>query len=109
MQISDEGILTQLGYPVNEANLKQLKAVEKNTPGFENIKKHIIALNDHLKPHGGYVAFSSSIPNLKIKIEQHTPSNIEISSKEIEKWANKYNVKLKEVKPKETYYILGIM
>jgi hypothetical protein len=107
MHISDEGILTQLGYPTDEANLRQLSSVKENTPGFENIKKHIIALSDHLKPYGGYVTFSNSKPCFKIKIDRNAPS-VDKALEEIFKWADKYNVKLLEVKEKETYYILGI-
>ena len=107
MHISDEGILTQLGYPTDSANLRQLQAVKENTPGFENIKRHIIALSDHLKPYGGYVTFSSSKPCFKIKIDQNS-SNIDQAVEEILKWAQKYNVKLLEVKTRETYYIVGI-
>ena len=108
MQISNEGILTQLGYPVDEANLKQLELIEKNTSGFENIKKHIIALNDHLKPYGGYVTLSNTNPYLKIKVDSPSSSYSDIVLAEIRKWADKYNVTLKEVKSQKTYYILGI-
>ncbi len=108
MHISNEGILTQLGYPSNEANLAQLHTIIENTPGFETIKRHIVALADHIKPYGGYIAFSNSKPHFKIKIDQSNPSTVALAVEEILKWAQKYNVKLLEIKENETYYILGI-
>ena len=108
MQLTSEGLLTQLGYNPDNANLKTLQAIEKNTPGFENIKKHIVALNDHLKNYGGYVAMSNTHPYFKIKIDADSPSQRDIAVEEIHKWAKKYNVTLKEVKERATYYILGI-
>ena len=108
MHISDEGILTQLGYPNDHANINQLQNVKSSTPGFETIKRHILALADHIKPYGGYIAFSNSKPHFKIKIDRSNPSTIPLAVEEILKWAQKYNVKLMEVKKEETYYILGI-
>lgn len=108
MNISNEGLLTQLGYNVDEKSLKELEIIEKNTPGFENIKKHIIALNDHLKPLSSYVAMSNTNPYFKIKIDTDNESYINEAKEIIQKWAEKYNVRLKKVENKETYYILGI-
>ncbi len=108
MHISNEGLLTQLGYNADEANLRQLQTIAQNTPGFEQIKKHIVALNDHLKNYGGFVAMSNSHPYFKVKIESSEPSAIEVATAEIKKWANKYKVILEKVQNKETYYIKGI-
>ncbi len=108
MQITKEGLLTQLGYHPNESNIKQLQTIEEATPGFEQIQKHIVALNDHLKNYGGFVAMSNSNPYFKIKIEAQELSTIEAAKDKILQWANKYNVKLQKVPNKETYYILGI-
>ena len=108
MQIANEGLLTQLGYHPEESTLRQLERIEKNTPGFEKIKKHIIALHDHLKNYGGFVALSNSNPYFKIKIESNDPSKIEIAVQEVQKWADKYNVTLQKVEGKETYYIKSV-
>jgi hypothetical protein len=108
MKISKEGILTQLGYPVNEGTLKELNIIEKNTPGFENIKNHILALNDHIKQLEGHIAMSSSKPYFKIKIVTSQKSILEEATQYILKWAKKYNVNLEKVKDRETYYIKGI-
>ncbi|BCD61626.1 hypothetical protein NitYY0826_C0485 [Nitratiruptor sp. YY08-26] len=108
MQLSTEGLLTQLGYHPDDSNIRQLEAIQKATPGFEQIQKHIVALNDHLKNYGGFVAMSNSHPYFKIKIEATEPSAIEVAKNEISKWADKYNVKLQKVENKETYYILGV-
>ena len=106
MHLSDEGILTQLGYPVTDANLAQLKKVRSNTPGFEKIQKHIVTLADHLKPSGGYIAFSGSRPVLKIKIDPAKDPQKALET--VTRWADKYNVTLQCVKEGETYYITGI-
>ncbi len=108
MQISAEGVLTQLGYNRDENTLRQFEAIAKNTPGFEQIQKHIVALHDHLKNFGGFVAMSNSVNHLKIKIDANEASTIEAAKEEIERWAQKYNVNLQKVPNKETYYILGI-
>jgi len=108
MNISNEGLLTQLGYNSDDRNLKELEIIKNNTPGFENIKKHIIALNDHLKNLSSYVAMSSSKPYFKIKIDTDNENFINEAKDIIQKWAQKYNVKLQKVENKETYYILGI-
>jgi len=108
MNISNEGILTQLGYNIDENSLKELEIIEKNTPGFENIKKHIIALNDHLKNLSSYVAMSNSNPYFKIKIDTPNQKEIQEAKEIINKWSQKHNVELKKVENKETYYILGI-
>lgn len=108
MHISAEGVLRQLGYNSDENTLRQFEAIAKNTPGFDQIQKHIIALHDHLKNYGGFVAMSNSVNHLKIKIDTTEASMIEAAKEEIERWAQKYNVNLQKVPNKETYYILGI-
>ncbi len=108
MTISNEGLLTQLGYNPTPSNLAQLEAIQNATKGFEQIKKHIVALNDHLKNYGGFVAISSSNPYLKIKIDTDEPAALEVAHEEIKKWADKYNVSIQKVENKETYYIIGI-
>ncbi|BAF69552.1 hypothetical protein [Nitratiruptor sp. SB155-2] len=106
MQIENEGLLTQLGYHPDSATLAQLQTIEEKTPGFEKIKKHIVALHDHLKNYGGFVALSNSVPHLKVKISD--PSKQEIALEELNKWAQKYNVTLQKVQGKETYYIVSV-
>lgn len=108
MKISKEGILAQLGYNVNDNSIKQLENIEKNTSGFENIKKHIIALNDHLKHLQSYVAMSNSNPYFKIKIDAKKEEFVKEAKDIIQKWSNKYNVELQKVQNRETYYIVGI-
>ena len=108
MQITNEGLLTQLGYNCDDANLSQLRTIADNTPGFEQIKKHIVALNDHLKNYGGFVAMSNSHPHFKVKIESDEPSAADKALDELNKWAQKYKVALQKVHNKQTYYILGI-
>jgi len=106
MKLLKEGILKQLGY--NENNLKRLDKVIKNTHGFEKIINHIVSLNDKLKHTNSFVAFSNSVPHLKIKIES-TSDALKNEAKEIiEKWAKKYNVVLEEVK-EGVYYIKKVI
>ncbi|BCD67595.1 hypothetical protein [Nitratiruptor sp. YY09-18] len=108
MHISNEGLLTQLGYHANSANLIQLENIAKSTSGYEQIKRHILALHDHLKNFEGFVALSNSKPYFKIKIETDDPNILQAALDELFKWAHKYNVNLQKVEGKETYYITGI-
>ncbi|MRI83333.1 MAG: hypothetical protein C6I00_02835 [Nitratiruptor sp.] len=109
MHISDEGIVTQLGFLPEAATLRQLNLVKEHTPGFPAIQRHIVALVDHLKPYGSYVTFSSSHPYLKVKIDHSNPTSIQRSLEELHKWASKYNITLEEVEYQRTYYIRGIL
>jgi hypothetical protein len=107
MKLTNDALLTQLGYSVTEGTLKEIEIISQNTAGFDTIKNHVIALNDHLKPLDGYVAMSSTNPYLKIKIIAEENEKVEAALEEINKWANKYKVELKQVNDK-TFYILGV-
>jgi len=106
MKLVKRGILKQLGY--NESDLDRLNNVIKNTPGFEKIINHIVSLNDKLKHTNSFVAFSNSVPHLKIKIDSAS-EELRNEAKEItEKWAKKYNVILEEVK-EGVFYIKKVI
>jgi len=105
MKLTNEAILTQLGYNLTENTLKDLEIIINNTKNFDKIKNHIIALNDHLKPLESYVAMSSTNPYFKIKLHDELHQND--AKEEIKKWAEKYKVELKSVNDK-TFYILGV-
>lgn len=102
-----EAMLTQLGYMPNEALLKQLEAIENNTPGYEKIQKHIMDLHDHLKVNSAYVALSNSNNHFKIKIDSPTPELAAEAHEKIAHFSEKFKVKLKKLENKETYYILA--
>jgi len=106
MKLLKEGVLKQLGY--NENDLKRLEEVIKNTPGFEKILNHIVALNDKLKHTNSFVGFSNSVPHLKIKIESLSEEIKKEAEEIIEKWAKKYNVVLEKVKD-GVYYIKKVI
>ena len=105
MKIEKIGLLKQLGY--SEENLKELENIEKNTPGFEKIKNHLISLNDKLKHLNGFIAFSNSVPHLKIKVDSDNENFVKEAKEIIKKWAIKYNVILEKVKNK-VFYIKSI-
>jgi c-di-AMP phosphodiesterase-like protein len=107
IHFTNEALLTQLGYSVNEATLAQMDRIVKNTKGFEHLQKHIISLNDALKPHKAYIALSNSHDFFKIKNEAKSAEIVKEVDEMIHKWAEKYKVKLKKVDKKETYYIVG--
>jgi len=102
-----EAILTQLGYVPNEALVKQLQDIQKNTPGYEKIEKHIMDLNEHLKVNNAYVALSNSTNHLKIKVDSPTPELAAEAHEKIKHFSEKYKVDIEKLKNKETYYILG--
>ncbi|WP_024789895.1 MULTISPECIES: hypothetical protein [unclassified Lebetimonas] len=104
MKIEDLGLLKQLGY--SENNIKELEKIKENTPNFKKIKNHLVSLNDKLKYLNGFIAFSNSVPHLKIKIE-NSGELLNEAKEIIEKWAKKYNVILEEVK-ENVFYIKGI-
>jgi len=105
MKIEKIGLLKQLGY--SEDNLKELENVEKNTPGFEKIKNHLISLADKLKHLNGFIAFSSTHPYFKIKIDTKNEEFLKEAEEIINKWADKYKVILEKVK-ENVFYIKGV-
>ncbi len=100
-QLSAEALLVQLGYNPNSSILSNLKQIIAKTPGFEEIQKHIITLNDKLKPYGAFIGFSNSSNYLKIKTNHASIA----AEQEIEAWAQKYKVAL--IKSYDHYYIAG--
>jgi len=102
-----EAMLTQLGYAPNEALVKQLEAIEHNTPGYEKIQKHIMDLHDHLKVDSSHVALSNSENYFKIKVESLSPEIAQEAHEKIQHFSDKFKVTLRKIDNKETYYILG--
>jgi len=102
-QLSDEAVLTQLGFNPNETILSQFKKVVETTPGFDELKKHIITLNNRIKHYGGHIGLSSSSNYLKIK---NARSSNELQE-EIELWAKKHKVSLIKSGNSNHYYIEG--
>ena len=107
MHLSDEGILTQLGYSATKGMVAHFNLVKAHTPGFDTLKKHIVTLADHIRPYGGYITPSNSRPYFKIRIDRSHSYNPDGALQEITKWADKYGVQLSEVREGETFYILG--
>ena len=106
MRYTAEAMLTQLGYSINESVLAQMQRIIKNTKGFDVIQKHIVQLNDALKPFQAYIAMSNSNDYLKIKNESDENSLAKVDEM-IQEWAKKYKIDIKKVEGKETYYIIG--
>ena len=102
-----DAMLTQLGYAPNEALIQQLKKIENNTIGYDKIQKHIMDLHDHLKVDNSYVALSNSNDYFKIKIESKTPEIAQEAHEKINRFSDKFKVKLNKLEKKETYYIIG--
>ena len=106
MKLQKIGILKQLGY--NENDLNRFEMIEKNTPGFEKIKNHLISLNDKLKHLNGFIGFSNSVPHLKIKIDTNNKEFIKEAEEIIKKWAEKYKVEIERVK-ENVFYIKRVI
>ena len=100
-------MLTQLGYVPNDALLKQLQKIEKNTVGYEKIQKHIMDLHDALKVDGSFVALSNTNDYFKIKVEAPTPEFAEDAHEKIQHFSEKFKVKIEQLENKKTYYIIG--
>jgi len=102
-----DAMLTQLGYSPNDALLKQLEEIEKNTLGYEKIQKHIMDLHDHLKVNSAYVALSNSNSYFKIKIDSSTDALVKEAHEKVAHFSDKFKVEVEKLENKETYYIIG--
>jgi len=108
IDLTPEVLLSQLGYSKTEQSIEQMKKIIENTNNFEKFSNHILSLHDNLAPLKGFVAMSNSHNNLKIKGSQDTSEEItKAFTEKVEKWAEKYKVKIQKVSQKPTYYILG--
>lgn len=102
-----EGLLTQFGYSVTPSSLEQAKKIIANTSGFENVEKHLVALNDKLKNYLGFVGLSGSKNYFKIKNTSPDKEVRQIVENTINQWSQKYKIAVQKVPNKETYYVLG--
>lgn len=102
-----EGLLTQFGYSPTPSSIEQAEAIIANTKGFENVERHLIALNDKLKSYDGFVGLSSSEDYFKIKNTSKDGSIRELVADMILKWSEKYKIKVEKVPNKQTYYVVG--
>ena len=105
--MQDSAILTQLGYVPNETLIQQFNHIKNNTSGYDKIEKHLIGLHNSLMPLHGYIAMSNSKDYLKIKVEQPNDALRQEALDKIEKFAQKFKVKLEKINNKDTFYILG--
>jgi len=101
-ELNEEAILRQLGYNPNDSILNQFQKVINSTPGFNELKRSIIALNEKIKHYGGFIGLSSSTNYLKIKNVTSSPQTKEI----IDQWAKKHKVSLIK-SANNNYYIEG--
>jgi len=106
-EITPETLLTQLGYPLNDALLAQAERTIAATPGFESFSRHLLSLKDTLAHWNGYLALSNSRDVIKIKCDATDAGEIEAYRNALEQWADKYKVTLEPVPGTQTYYILG--
>ena len=105
--LSNEAILVQLDYTVNESALAQLEKAKENTNNFDYVEKHLLTLHDQLKSHLSYVALSSNKDYFKIKNEAKGDEMVAEVDEMIQKWSQKYKIDLEKVPGKNTYYVLG--
>ncbi len=108
IKLTAESLLSQFGYNVNEASLKQMNTILDNTANFDKFSKHLLGLHDNLKHTNSYIAMSNSHNYFKIKSESANESLLTEFNELVLKWADKYNVTLEKVENKNVYYILGI-
>ncbi len=107
IDMTSETLLVQLGYTASKTMVEQMNNIIQNTKKFNNFSKHILSLNDELQHLGAFVALSNSHQYLKIKIDDSQSDVLTKFENIINKWANKYKVKLEKVKGRNTYYIIG--
>jgi hypothetical protein len=109
LEITEDVLISQLGYSKNEHTITQAKNIIKNTKNFSKFAKHIIGLNDNLKHINAFVAFSNSHNYLKIKCDScnNSPEILKEFNQTAEHFGNKYNLNIKKLPNKEVYYIIG--
>ena len=108
LDLTPEALLAQLGYTKTQQTLKQMNDIIANTEGFEKFSQHIPSFSDALAVEKGYLAMSNSVPHLKIKCnEDIAADNLSAFTDLVKHWADKYKLELKQVKNKNTYYIVG--
>ncbi len=108
LDLTPEALLAQLGYTKTQQTLKQMNDIIANTEGFEKFSQHIPSFSDALAVEKGYLAMSNSVPHLKIKCnEDIAADNLSAFTDLVKHWADKYKLELKQVKNKNTYYIIG--
>ncbi len=102
-KISHEALLTQLGFRPNKQILNDLRRVLKSLSSSQDIIKHLVVLNDKIKHYGSSITLSSTTNYFKIKI----PNPSQELQSEIDRWADKYKVKLIKTTDSNNYYIAG--
>ena len=108
LNLTPEALLVQLGYIKNEQTLKQINTIISNTEGFDKFSQHIPSFNDVLAVEKGFIAMSNSEDHLKIKChEDSNADNLSAFTLLVKNWADKYNLELRKVDNKNTYYIIG--
>ncbi|MEA3316079.1 MAG: hypothetical protein U9Q30_09505 [Campylobacterota bacterium] len=106
LDVTAEVLASQLKIGNTETALAQIEKAIENTNNFHKFAKHIISLNDKLKPFDSFIALSNSVPHFKIKCEDEL--FLSDFTEELEHWSKKYNVELEKVENKNVYYIKGI-
>ena len=108
IDITPEALLTQFDYHVNPKTVAQMKSAIANTKSFDNFSKHLLSLKDEISHVDGFIALSNSHNYFKIKCEENnSKENIEIFTKAVKHWADKYKITLQQVVGRPTYYIIG--
>jgi len=109
LTLSPEALLAQLGYHDTEQSLKQMKAIITNTQSFAKFSPHIPSFNDALAVEKAFIAMSNSENYLKIKCnEDISADNLSAFNALLTHWSDKYKLQLRQVKHKNTYYLIGI-
>lgn len=109
LDLTPEALLAQLGYNKTEQTLKQINDIIDNTEGFEKFSQHIPSFNDALAVEKGFIAMSNSHNYLKIKCDEDVSAdNLSAFTELVQHWSDKYNLNLKQVDGKNTYYLLGL-
>lgn len=106
LDVTAEVLASQLKIGNTKTTLEQIEKAIENTNNFYKFAKHIISLNDKLKPFDSFVGLSNSVPNFKIKCEDEL--FLEDFTNEVKHWSEKYNIELQKVENKNVYYIIGI-
>ncbi len=100
-------ILSGLGYSANEGLTRQVERILSNCDLADAELSHLLALHAKIDKFSGFVAISNSEDVFKIKCQATAPSDIRNFNEIVKEWAEKYQLNVKKLDGKETYYLLG--
>ncbi len=100
-------ILSHFGYSANDGLTRQVERILSQCDLNDTDLSHLFSLHDKIDKFSGFVAISNSEDVFKIKCQATAPADIRNFNEIVIDWAQKYQLNIRKVAGKETYYLLG--